>query len=207
MPEVQPKQITELLDQWKAGDQAALNVLLPLVYDELRRLAHQQLRKERSDHTIQSTALVHEAYLRLKKRGNVQFENRSHFLAICSQLMRQILVEYARGRRAAKREGGFKVTLDEALVPANTRNVDLVLLDDALNELEKLDQQQSRIVELRYFGGLSIEETSEVLKVSPATVKRDWATARAWLLHQIKRTGRHDSGEKARETGGARRIG
>jgi RNA polymerase sigma factor (TIGR02999 family) len=188
MPEVQPKQITELLDQWKAGDQAALNVLLPLVYDELRRLAHQQLRKERSDHTIQSTALVHEAYLRLKKRGNVQFENRSHFLAICSQLMRQILVEYARGRRAAKREGGYKVTLDEALVPANARNVDLVLLDDALNELAKLDLQQSRIVELRYFGGLSIEETSEVLKVSPATVKRDWATARAWLLHQIKRT-------------------
>jgi RNA polymerase sigma factor (TIGR02999 family) len=207
MPEVQPKQITELLDQWKAGDQAALNVLLPLVYDELRRLAHQQLRKERSDHTIQSTALVHEAYLRLKKRGNVQFENRSHFLAICSQLMRQILVEYARGRRAAKREGGYKVTLDEAAVPAKARNVDLVLLDDALNELEKLDLQQSRIVELRYFGGLSIEETSEVLKVSPATVKRDWATARAWLLHQIKRTGRHDSGETAHKTGGAPSIG
>ena len=207
MPEVQPKQITELLDQWKAGDQAALNVLLPLVYDELRRLAHQQLRKERSDHTIQSTALVHEAYLRLKKRGNVQFENRSHFLAICSQLMRQILVEYARGRRAAKREGGYKVALDEAAVPAKARNVDLVLLDDALNELEKLDLQQSRIVELRYFGGLSIEETSEVLKVSPATVKRDWATARAWLLHQIKRTGSHDSGETAHKTGGAPGIG
>lgn len=207
MPEVQPKQITELLDQWKAGDQAALNVLLPLVYDELRRLAHQQLRKERSEHTIQSTALVHEAYLRLKKRGNVQFENRSHFLAICSQLMRQILVEYARGRRAAKREGGYKVALDEATVPAKARNVDLVLLDDALNELEKLDLQQSRIVELRYFGGLSIEETSEVLKVSPATVKRDWATARAWLLHQIKRTGSHDSGETAHKTGGAPGIG
>lgn len=207
MPDVQPKQITELLDQWKAGDQAALNDLLPLVYDELRRLAHQQLRKERSDHTIQSTALVHEAYLRLKKRGNVQFENRSHFLAICSQLMRQILVEYARGRRAAKREGGYKVTLDEAALPAKTRNVDLVLLDDALNELEKLDLQQSRIVELRYFGGLSIEETSEVLKVSPATVKRDWSTARAWLLHQIKRTGKDDCGETAHETGGTPGIG
>lgn len=187
MPQVQPKQITELLVKWKEGDQQAVHALLPLVYEELRRLAHQYLRKERPGHTLQSTALVHEAYLRLEKQGEVKFENRAHFMAICAQLMRQILVEYARRRGATKRDGGYKLSLDDVVVSAKGRDLDLVALDDALTQLSKLDPQQSRIVELRFFGGLSIEETSEVLAISSATVKRDWATARVWLLHEMSK--------------------
>ena len=187
MPQVQPKQITELLVKWKEGDQQAVHALLPLVYEELRRLAHQYLRKERPGHTLQSTALVHEAYLRLEKQGEVKFENRAHFMAICAQLMRQILVEYARRRGAAKRDGGYKLSLDDVVVSAKSRDLDLVALDDALTQLSKLDPQQSRIVELRFFGGLSIEETAEVLGISSATVKRDWATARVWLLHEMSK--------------------
>ena len=187
MPQVHPKQITELLVKWKEGDQQAVHALLPLVYEELRRLAHQYLRKERPGHTLQSTALVHEAYLRLEKQGEVKFENRAHFMAICAQLMRQILVEYARRRGAAKRDGGYKLSLDDVVVSAKGRDLDLVALDDALTQLSKLDAQQSRIVELRFFGGLSIEETSEVLGISSATVKRDWATARVWLLHEMSK--------------------
>jgi RNA polymerase sigma factor (TIGR02999 family) len=187
VPPVQPKQITELLVKWKEGDQEAVHALLPLVYTELRRLAHQYLRKERPGHTLQSTALVHEAYLRLEKQGEVKFENRAHFMAICAQLMRQILVEYARRRGAAKRDGGYKLSLDDVVVSAKNRNLDLVALDDALSQLSKLDPQQSRIVELRFFGGLSIEETAEVLGISSATVKRDWATARIWLLHEMSK--------------------
>jgi RNA polymerase sigma factor (TIGR02999 family) len=187
VPPVQPKQITELLVKWKEGDQEAVHALLPLVYTELRRLAHQYLRKERPGHTLQSTALVHEAYLRLEKQGEVKFENRAHLMAICAQLMRQILVEYARRRGAAKRDGGYKLSLDDVVVSAKNRNLDLVALDDALSQLSKLDPQQSRIVELRFFGGLSIEETAEVLGISSATVKRDWATARIWLLHEMSK--------------------
>jgi len=181
----QPKQITELLVKWKEGDQQAVHALLPLVYEQLRRLAHQYLRKERPGHTLQSTALVHEAYLRLEKQGEVKFENRAHFMAICAQLMRQILVEYARRRGAAKRDGGYKLSLDDVVVSAKVRDLDLVALDDALTQLSKLDPQQGRIVEFRFFGGLSIEETAEVLGISSATVKRDWATARVWLLHEM----------------------
>jgi RNA polymerase sigma factor (TIGR02999 family) len=158
-----------------------------LLYPELRKLARQYLRRERPDHTLQGTALVHEAYLRLEKRADVKFENRAHFLAICAQLMRQILVEHARGRAAAKRDGGYKLALDDVVVAARGREVDLLTLDDALNELAKLDAQQSQVVELRFFGGLSIEETAHVLGVSPATVKRDWTTARAWLHDEISR--------------------
>jgi RNA polymerase sigma factor (TIGR02999 family) len=185
--------VTELLVRWKNGDEQALNDLLRIVYPDLRRLANQHLRKERPDHTLQSTALVHEAYLRLEKQGVVKFENRSHFLAICSQLMRQILVEYARGRRTAKRDGGVKLALDDVVVAARNRGADLVALDDALNQLAKLDAQQARIVELRFFGGLSIEETADVVGVSPATVKRDWAAARIWLHRELKRTDRDDA--------------
>jgi RNA polymerase sigma factor (TIGR02999 family) len=185
--------VTELLVRWKNGDEQALNDLLRIVYPDLRRLANQHLRKERPDHTLQSTALVHEAYLRLEKQGVVKFENRSHFLAICSQLMRQILVEYARGRRTAKRDGGVKLALDDIVVAARNRGADLVALDDALNQLAKLDAQQARIVELRFFGGLSIEETADVVGVSPATVKRDWAAARIWLHRELKRTDRDDA--------------
>jgi RNA polymerase sigma factor (TIGR02999 family) len=162
----------------------ALRAAVPLVYDELRRMAHYYLQKERPGHTLQSTALVHEAYLRLEKQGATEFQNREHLLAICAQLMRQILVEYARSRNAAKRDGGLRLELDDALA-FKTRSVDMVALDDALSELAKLDPQQSRIVELRFFGGLSIEETSRVLNLSPTTVKKYWATARVWLHHQM----------------------
>lgn len=157
------------------------------MYEELRQVAHRYLRQERPDHTLQSTALVHETYMRLEKQGAAQFQNREHFIAICAQLMRQILVEYARSRNAAKRDGGCRLTVDDNLA-FKTRSLDMVALDDALNELAKLDQQQSRIVELRFFGGLSIEETSRALNLSPTTVKRHWATARLWLHHQLKAT-------------------
>ncbi len=168
-----------------------MRAALPLVYDELRRIAHFYLQKERPGHTLQSTALVHEAYLRLDKQGLEKqgaplFQNREHFLAICAQLMRQILVDYARSRNAARRDGGVRLELDDALA-FKTRSVDMVALDDALNELAKLDHQQSRIVELRFFGGLSIEETALAMNLSPTTVKKYWAMARLWLHHQISK--------------------
>jgi RNA polymerase sigma factor (TIGR02999 family) len=184
---IPPTTVSKLLRNWYAADEEAWRSAVPLVYDELRRIAHHYLRKERPDHTLQSAALVHEAYLRLEKQGAAQFENRAHFLAICAQLMRQILVEYARSRHAAKREGGYRLTLDDKLA-GKSRSVDMVALDDALNELAKLDQQQSRIIELRFFGGLSIEETARALHLSPTTVKRHWATARLWLHHQMAKS-------------------
>jgi RNA polymerase sigma factor (TIGR02999 family) len=184
LPQLPSETVSKLLANWHAGDAEALRTVIPLVYDELRRVAHHYLQNERPGHTLQSTALVHEAYLRLEKQGAAEFKNREHFLAICAQLMRQILVEYARSRNAAKRDGGFRLTLDDALA-FKTRSVDMVALDDALNELAKLDEQQSRIVELRFFGGLSIEETARALNLSPMTVKRHWATARLWLRHQM----------------------
>jgi RNA polymerase sigma factor (TIGR02999 family) len=182
------KPVSELLGKWQAGDSGALRALVPLVYSDLRRLAHRCLRKERPEHTLQSTALVHEAYMRLTQREKVHFESRSSFFALSAQLMRQILVDYARGHRAAKRDGGLKLVLDEATALPIAREVNLIALDDALKELSRLDPQQGRIVELRFFGGLSIAETSEVLRVSPATVKRDWTTARMWLYRQMNRT-------------------
>jgi RNA polymerase sigma factor (TIGR02999 family) len=186
--------VNALLAQWQAGDEEALRTLVPLVYDELRRLAHRYLQKERPDHTLQSTALVHEAYVRLVKQEGGKFQNRAHFFAICAQLMRQILIEYARSQRAAKRDRGQKVTLnDEVALVKKSRSVDLVALDEALEGLAKLDAQQSRIVELRFFGGLSIEETAQVLGISPATVKRDWSTAKAWLHHEMSGTAEHDA--------------
>jgi RNA polymerase sigma factor (TIGR02999 family) len=178
------KTVSELLANWHAGDDEALRAAVPLVYDELRRIARHYLQKERPGHTLQSTALVHEAYLRLEKQGAAPFQNREHFLAICAQLMRQILVDYARSRHAARRDGGFQLTLDDALA-FKTRSMDMVALDDALNELAKLNQQQSRIVELRFFGGLTIEETSRVLNLSPTTVKKYWAMARVWLHYRM----------------------
>jgi RNA polymerase sigma factor (TIGR02999 family) len=183
--EVSPIRVTELLVKWKCGDQEALHSLLPLVYDELRRLAQHHLRGERVEHTLQSTALVHEAYLRLVKPGSPQIESRAHFFALASQLMREILVDYARSRGAAKRDWGSRLTLDEAAELSGSKGVDVLALDDALNELARMDPRQSRIVELRFFGGLSIQETSEVLGVSSATVERDWTSARAWLYREI----------------------
>jgi RNA polymerase sigma factor (TIGR02999 family) len=194
VPEPTSQPVSDLLAKWRAGDEESLRRLLPVVYNELRRVAHFHLRKERPGHTLQTTALVHEAYLCLKKQEAMNFENRAHFLAVCAQLMRQILVQYARRRNAAKRDGGYKLTVDDhAMALVENRSVDLVALDDALNGLAELDPQQSRIVELRFFMGLSIEETSKVLGISPATVKRHWTTARVWLHTQINRVERHDA--------------
>jgi RNA polymerase sigma factor (TIGR02999 family) len=178
--------VSELLVRWKHGEQEALEALLPLVYDELRRLAHHHLQAERAGHTLQSTALVHEAYLRLVDREPLRLDNRAHFFAVASHLMRQILVDYARKHHAAKRgANNLTLTLDEAIALPQKRKLHLVALDDAMNGLAALDARQSQIVELRFFGGLSIDETSQVLGVSPATVKREWTTARAWLYRQM----------------------
>jgi RNA polymerase sigma-70 factor (ECF subfamily) len=181
-------QLTQLLVRWRGGDREALDALMPLVYEELRRLAHYYLQRERSGHTLQSTALVHEAYMRMLGQKLPDWQNRAHFFGVAARLMRQILVEYARGHQAAKRGGdACRVALDEgALVPQKT-DVDVILLDDALQDLAKLDEQQSRIVELRFFAGLSIEDTSEVMGISPATVSREWTTARIWLHREISR--------------------
>jgi RNA polymerase sigma factor (TIGR02999 family) len=178
------KPISELLVRWRDGDQGALQALLPLVYDELKRLARNYLRNERPGHTLQSTALVHEAYLRLVQ-SPLQLQNRTHFFAVAARLMREILVDHARSRRAAKRDYRCKITLDRAVALPQKRDVDLLALDDALDELSRLDPRQGRIVELRFFGGLSIDETSEILGISPATVKREWTTARAWLHREM----------------------
>ena len=188
MQSTSPDQVTQLLVRWRSGDRLALDALMPMVYDELRRLAHYYLQRERSDHTLQSTALVHEAYMRMLGQKLPDWQNRAHFFGVAARLMRQILVEYARGHQAAKRGGdACKVTLDEgSLVPQKT-DVDVILLDDALQDLAKLDEQQSRIVELRFFAGLSIDDTSEVLGISPATVAREWTTARIWLHREISR--------------------
>jgi RNA polymerase sigma factor (TIGR02999 family) len=165
-----------------------LEALLPLVYDELRRLAHHHLRNERPDHTLQSTALVHEAYFRLVGQDLPEWESRAHFFAIAAQLMRQILVDYARRRRASKRGSGVcMLTLDDAVALPRRKDVDVVALDDALNTLAEVDPRQSRVVELRFFAGLSLEETSEVMGIATATVQRDWTAARAWLHREISR--------------------
>jgi len=177
--------VSHLLDKWQAGDPEALRVLVPLVYADLRRLAHRYLQKQRPDHTLQSTALVHEAYLRLAKHEKMRFENRAHFFAVSARIMRHILVDYARNQHAAKRDAGIKLVLDEAIAPSPLRQVSLVVLDDALQELSRLSPRQGQIVELRFFGGLSIEEAALILHISPATVKREWTTARLWLRKQM----------------------
>jgi len=183
-----PQGLTQLLIAWGNGDQAAGDQLLPLVYDELHRLAHQYMGRERRGHTLQTSALVNEAFLRLVDQKEVQWRNRAHFLGIAGQMMRRILVDYARNRRYAKRGGGaFQVTLDDELIVSEQRSADVVALDDALQSLAGFDQRKSQIVELRFFGGLSIEETAEVLKISPGTVMRDWTLAKAWLRREISK--------------------
>jgi RNA polymerase sigma factor (TIGR02999 family) len=180
------KPFSELLVDWEKGDKDALNALVPFVYDELRRIAHRCLQRERANHTIQSTALVHEAYLRLVKQRPRHFEDRDHFIALAAHLMRYILVDYARNHGALKRgAGAFKLELDDRLALPE-KQLDLVALDDALKSLQEVDVQQSRLVELRFFGGLSIDEASDVLGVSPATLKRQWATAKAFLYRQMR---------------------
>jgi RNA polymerase sigma factor (TIGR02999 family) len=180
--------VSLLLQGWRNGDSQALNALLPLVYKELRRLARMQLQKERPDHTLQSAALVHEAYLRLIGLNPPQWESRTHFFAIAAQLMRQILVDYARRHRAAKRGGSVcKLSLDDVMAASPGKDLDVVALDDALNTLAKIDPRQSRVVELRFFAGLSLQEISEAMEIAPATVQRDWTAARAWLHREISR--------------------
>lgn len=182
-------EVTELLVRWRGGDREALDALLPLVYDELRRIARHYLQSERSGHTLQSTALVNEAYVRMVAQDFPEWQSRAHFFAVAAQLMRQILVDYARSHRASKRGGNvYKVTLDEAEGQPVKTDVDILALDEALKELAEMDPQQSRVVELKFFAGLSIEHTAEVLGVSPSTVKRDWVTARAWLYRELDRS-------------------
>jgi RNA polymerase sigma factor (TIGR02999 family) len=186
MPMTDLPEIEALLAIWGEGDREALYSLMPLLYDELRRVARQQLRKIPAAHTLQTTALVHEAYLRLHQQFRGQFQNKSHFIAICALLMRQILVGHEREKRAAKRGGRLnKCTLEDEHAVMKGQPVDLLDLDRALTELSRLDAEQGRIVELRFFGGLSIEETAKVLGKSPATIKRDWSSARIWLYQQL----------------------
>jgi RNA polymerase sigma factor (TIGR02999 family) len=179
--------VTELLVRWNDGDLAARDALIPLVYDELRRVAKKNLAGQRSDHTLQATALVHEAYLRLVNRKAANWQGRVHFFALAAQMMRQILVDHARMRNAAKRGGGASTLLfEDAAAAGEGVNLDLIGLDKAMKRLASLDARQSQIVELRFFGGLSIEEAARVVDVSPATAKREWATARVWLHHAME---------------------
>lgn len=179
-------QITQLLNKAQAGDRKSLDELLPIVYNELRMVANNQLRNERDDHTLQATALVHEAYIRLLDQKNVDWKNRLHFFSIASEMMRRILVNYAIQRNAQKRgDGATKIELDEAVSYTKQRDFDLVALDEALKELTEFDEKQAKIVELRFFGGLTIEETAEVLEISDSTVKREWRMAKAWLKTRL----------------------
>jgi RNA polymerase sigma factor (TIGR02999 family) len=188
-----PHNITQLLIAWSNGDKDAFARLMPLVYDELRQLAARYLHRERPAHTLQATALVHEAYLRLVDQSQAQWQNRAHFFGVAAQVMRRLLVDHARRQHAAKRGGVVpKLALDEALQVAGGRAMDVVALDEALTALAALDSQHSRIVELRFFGGLTIEETAEVVGVSPATVKRDWSMAKAWLYRELCQREPHD---------------
>jgi RNA polymerase sigma factor (TIGR02999 family) len=188
MHPVPSTRINGLLADWGHGDQDARDALIPLVYEELRRIARYRLWHERPDHTLQSAALVNEAYLRLVRQEAPQWQNRAHFFGVAAQLMRQILVDHARKHLAAKRGAGApRLSFDPEIALPQKPEVDLLALDTALNKLAALDSQQSRLIELRFFGGLSIEESAVVLGISPATVKREWATARAWLQRELKK--------------------
>lgn len=185
------RDVTAILVSWSEGRREALDELVPLIYDELHRIAARYLRQERAEHTLQPTALVHEAWLRLIDQQNVNWQNRAHFFGVSAELMRRILVDHARRKKAEKRGGGAAtVVLDENIEWSARRDLDLVDLDDALEALAKLDPQQSKVVEMRFFGGLSVEETAEALGVSPTTVKREWRMARAWLLRELEKPAR-----------------
>ncbi|HEY3137235.1 MAG TPA: sigma-70 family RNA polymerase sigma factor [Blastocatellia bacterium] len=187
-------EVTRLLLDWSDGNKAALDKLMPLVYDELHKLAHLYMNRERPGHTLQTSALVNEAFVRLVDQRSVRWQNRAHFFGIASQMMRRILVDYARGRHYAKRGGGAKkASLDEAMIVSEARAAEVVALDDALSALAEIDQRKSQIVEMRFFGGLSIDETAEVLGVSPGTVMRDWTLAKAWLHREISKREQNES--------------
>ena len=180
------QEVTQLLKKAQNGDRESLDRLLPLIYDELRRVAANQLQKERADHTLQATALVHEAYLRLLEQRDVDWQNRAHFFSIAAEMMRRILVNYAVQRKAQKRgDGAARLSLEEAVSFSDEKDFDLVALDDAMKQLAEYDELQARIVELRFFGGLTIEETAEVLQISDSTVKREWRMAKAWLKTKL----------------------
>ncbi len=185
--QAQSNEVTQLLRQWSEGDRAALDQLMPVVFQELRKLANSYLRGERSDHTLQPTALINEAYLRLIKQDFPEWQSRKHFYGVAAQLMRQVLVEHARARATAKRDGGQKLSLDEALNYSQDQAADLVALDDALTALAEFDQRKARVVELRYFGGFSIEEVAAALSISVATVGRELRMAQAWLHQQMSK--------------------
>jgi len=183
---VSQQRVTELLTRWSQGDDAVLAELTPLVYEELRRLAHRQMGAERPDHTLQTTALVNEAYLRLADQTNLRWQNRAHFFAVAAQAMRRILVSYARAQRSEKRGGGaLKIELDEAALVSPEESKEILELHEALERLSTLDSRKAQVVELKYFGGLNYDEMAEVLKISPVTVRRDWKFARAWLYKEL----------------------
>lgn len=186
-PAQDSQNITRMLKNWSGGDREALDQLLPYVYDELRRQASRYLRRERPDHTLQTTALIHEAYLKLIDQRKVEWQNRAHFFAVAAQAMRRILVDYARTKKREKRGGDdVKLQLDEAInIAAGEKSIDLVALDEALTRLAEFDERQARVVELRYFSGMTEDETAEVLDISPATVRRDWRMAKAWLHSEL----------------------
>jgi RNA polymerase sigma factor (TIGR02999 family) len=189
MAQPSTQEITGLLLAWGQGDQSALERLMPLVYEELRRLARRHMNRQRAGHTLQTTALVNEAYLRLIDSSQVQWQNRAHFFAVSAHLMRRILIDFARSRMSLKRGAEARqITLDDSLEVSSERGADLIALDDALNTLAGMNPRQSQIVELRYFGGLSEEEIAEALKISPRTVRRDWSLARAWLYRELSQT-------------------
>ena len=192
--EGEPEGVTGLLLAWNDGDESALEKLVPVVYQELHRLAKRQMQRERPDHSLQTTALINEAYLRLVDLRNVQWQNRAHFFALCARLMRRILVDFARSRHYAKRGGGRQpISLNESLVVSPQLSADLVAVNDVLNALTTIDARKGQVVELRFFGGLTAEETAAVLKVSPDTVRRDWKLAKAWLLRELRRDARYEA--------------
>src|SRR5215472_3767593 len=189
-PSISQQRVTELLEQWSHGDDAALAELTPLVYEELRRVAHHHLSRQRPNHTLQTTALVNEAYLRLADQTNPRWQNRAHFFAVAARAMRQILVSYARTQQAQKRGGGaFKVDLDEAALVSPDESKEIVDLHEALEQLSALDSRKAQVVELKYFGGLNYDEIAEVLKVSRITVRRDWEFAKVWLYTELNPAG------------------
>ena len=186
MTTLSPHEVTELLVEWQRGDAAALDRLTPLVYDEIRRMAHRYLTRERNGHTLQTTELVNEAYMRLLGAQSIDWQNRAHFFGVTAQVMRRILIDHARRRHYAKHGGDARhVSLENAAVMTSERASELIVLDEALTELARIDPRKSRVVELRYFGGLSLEEIAEVLQVSLMTVRRDWRTAKAWLTREL----------------------
>lgn len=186
IPSLPPQEVTQLLVDWGNGNQAALDRLMPVVYTELRQLAHRYMRRERPGHTMQTTALIHEAYLRLVDQNQVRWQHQAHFFGIAARLMRQILIEHARSRTRAKRGGGVgTISLDEAAIVSQARATELLALDDALERLATIDPRKSQVVELRFFGGLSVEEAAQVLNIAPNTVLRDWRMAKAWLRREI----------------------